>query len=96
MAKSKNHTNQNQNRKAHRNGIKKPRQVDRLPTRGMPAAALAEMRRAENEKYPVSKKKTMSFEERNAMEGQNPSVARKRYIVKMGIERMARKGIYLN
>ncbi|KAK6624521.1 60S ribosomal protein L29 [Polyplax serrata] len=25
MAKSKNHTNHNQNRKAHRNGIKKPR-----------------------------------------------------------------------
>ncbi|KZT74548.1 hypothetical protein DAEQUDRAFT_807660 [Daedalea quercina L-15889] len=24
MAKSKNHTNHNQNRKAHRNGIKKP------------------------------------------------------------------------
>ncbi|CDH54322.1 predicted protein [Lichtheimia corymbifera JMRC:FSU:9682] len=26
MAKSKNHTNHNQNSKAHRNGIKKPRQ----------------------------------------------------------------------
>ncbi|KAI0662975.1 ribosomal L29e protein family-domain-containing protein [Cubamyces menziesii] len=25
MAKSKNHTNHNQNRKAHRNGIKKPK-----------------------------------------------------------------------
>ncbi|KAG8218387.1 ribosomal L29e protein family-domain-containing protein [Butyriboletus roseoflavus] len=25
MAKSKNHTNHNQNRKAHRNGIKRPR-----------------------------------------------------------------------
>ena len=25
MAKSKNHTNHNQNKKAHRNGIKKPR-----------------------------------------------------------------------
>ncbi|KAF5322485.1 hypothetical protein D9619_001129 [Psilocybe cf. subviscida] len=26
MAKSKNHTNHNQNKKAHRNGIKKPKQ----------------------------------------------------------------------
>ncbi|ORZ00660.1 ribosomal L29e protein family-domain-containing protein [Syncephalastrum racemosum] len=32
MAKSKNHTNHNQNRKAHRNGIKKPKQ-HRYPSR---------------------------------------------------------------
>lgn len=29
MAKSKNHTNHNQNRKAHRNGIKKPKKIGR-------------------------------------------------------------------
>ncbi|CAL8072472.1 unnamed protein product [Orchesella dallaii] len=33
MAKSKNHTNHNQNRKAHRNGIKKPKPT--LSTRGV-------------------------------------------------------------
>jgi len=31
MAKSKNHTNQNQNKKAHRNGIKRP-QKQRYPS----------------------------------------------------------------
>ncbi|KAH8982376.1 ribosomal L29e protein family-domain-containing protein [Lactarius akahatsu] len=29
MAKSKNHTNHNQNKKAHRNGIKKPKSAGR-------------------------------------------------------------------
>jgi len=33
MAKSKNHTNHNQNRKAHRNGIRKPKPT--LSTRGV-------------------------------------------------------------
>jgi len=31
MAKSKNHTNHNQNKKAHRNGIKKPK-TNRYPS----------------------------------------------------------------
>ncbi|KAL3289112.1 hypothetical protein HHI36_003554 [Cryptolaemus montrouzieri] len=35
MAKSKNHTNHNQNRKAHRNGIKKPRNYRHESTLGM-------------------------------------------------------------
>ncbi|KAG6445894.1 60S ribosomal protein L29 [Manduca sexta] len=35
MAKSKNHTNHNQNRKAHRNGIKKPTKVRHESTLGM-------------------------------------------------------------
>ncbi|KAJ8730217.1 hypothetical protein PYW07_017255 [Mythimna separata] len=35
MAKSKNHTNHNQNRKAHRNGIKKPRNQRHESTLGM-------------------------------------------------------------
>ncbi|OII75966.1 60s ribosomal protein L29 [Cryptosporidium andersoni] len=35
MAKSKNHTNHNQNRKAHRNGIRKPRTFRKLATYGM-------------------------------------------------------------
>uniref|UniRef100_A0A646QDB0 60S ribosomal protein L29 n=1 Tax=Hemiscolopendra marginata TaxID=943146 RepID=A0A646QDB0_9MYRI len=35
MAKSKNHTNHNQNRKAHRNGIKKPKTFRKPSTRGV-------------------------------------------------------------
>ncbi|KAG4079814.1 hypothetical protein HA402_014945 [Bradysia odoriphaga] len=37
MAKSKNHTNHNQNRKAHRNGIKKPIRKLHESTLGMDA-----------------------------------------------------------
>eukprot|EP01043_Picozoa_sp_COSAG02_P040374 COSAG02_NODE_3264_length_7066_cov_91.385101_7_plen_65_part_00 len=33
MAKSKNHTNHNQNYKAHRNGIKKPKRVRWISTK---------------------------------------------------------------
>ena len=35
MAKSKNHTNHNQNRKAHRNGIKKPKFQRKFSMRGI-------------------------------------------------------------
>ncbi|OWR52463.1 60S ribosomal protein L29 [Danaus plexippus plexippus] len=35
MAKSKNHTNHNQNRKAHRNGIKKPKKFRHESTLGV-------------------------------------------------------------
>ncbi|XP_065225192.1 uncharacterized protein RpL29 [Planococcus citri] len=35
MAKSKNHTNHNQNRKDHRNGIKKPRKFRYESSRGV-------------------------------------------------------------
>lgn len=35
MAKSKNHTNHNQNKKAHRNGIKKPQRHAKVSLRGI-------------------------------------------------------------
>ena len=35
MAKSKNHTNHNQSRKAHRNGIKKAPSTRKMSTKGM-------------------------------------------------------------
>ncbi|EKX36630.1 large subunit ribosomal protein L29e_1, cytoplasmic [Guillardia theta CCMP2712] len=35
MAKSKNHTNHNQNYKAHRNGIKRPKTGTKISTKGM-------------------------------------------------------------
>jgi large subunit ribosomal protein L29e len=38
MAKSKNHSNPNQNYKAHRNGIKKPARVRWISTKGVRAA----------------------------------------------------------
>ncbi|KDR09435.1 60S ribosomal protein L29 [Zootermopsis nevadensis] len=44
MAKSKNHTNHNQNRKAHRNGIKKPKHYRHESTRGVDAKFLRNQR----------------------------------------------------
>ncbi|CRG94800.1 60S ribosomal protein L29, putative [Plasmodium relictum] len=35
MAKSKNHTNHNQNRKAHKNGIKKPKKFKFMSRKGL-------------------------------------------------------------
>ncbi|TFK55861.1 hypothetical protein OE88DRAFT_1652369 [Heliocybe sulcata] len=37
MAKSKNHTNHNQNKKAHRNGIKKPKSTRTRSLKGVDA-----------------------------------------------------------
>ncbi|XP_077302317.1 ribosomal protein L29 [Arctopsyche grandis] len=44
MAKSKNHTNHNQNRKAHRNGIKRPKKSRFESTLGMDAKFLKNQR----------------------------------------------------
>lgn len=44
MAKSKNHTNHNQNRKAHRNGIKKPKRYRHESTLGMDSKFLRNQR----------------------------------------------------
>ncbi|KAJ8983381.1 hypothetical protein NQ317_010474 [Molorchus minor] len=44
MAKSKNHTNHNQSRKAHRNGIKKPKRFRHESTLGMDAKFLKNQR----------------------------------------------------
>ncbi|KAI8330049.1 ribosomal L29e protein family-domain-containing protein [Chlamydoabsidia padenii] len=44
MAKSKNHTNHNQNSKAHRNGIKKPRQHKYPSLKGVDAKFLRNQR----------------------------------------------------
>ncbi|KAI4467297.1 60s ribosomal protein l29 [Holotrichia oblita] len=44
MAKSKNHTNHNQNRKAHRNGIKKPKRFRHESTLGVDAKFLKNQR----------------------------------------------------
>ncbi|KAI5185204.1 large subunit ribosomal protein L29e [Nematocida homosporus] len=96
MAKSKNHTNENQNRKAHRNGIKKPKDWQKLPIRGMPKDARLALHEEQKALHPVSKKKLMTFEERMAQENADPAVHRRRLIKKMGIRRMALRGIYLN
>jgi len=48
MAKSKNHTNHNQNRKAHRNGIKKPANHRFTSNRGMSHAFLRNQRWAKS------------------------------------------------
>nr|ABM55465.1 ribosomal protein L29 [Xenopsylla cheopis] len=44
MAKSKNHTNHNQTRKAHRNGIKKPKRYRHESTMGVDAKFLRNQR----------------------------------------------------
>jgi len=46
MAKSKNHTNHNQNRKAHRNGIKKPKRERYISLKGVDPKFLRNRRRA--------------------------------------------------
>jgi len=46
MAKSKNHTNHNQNRKAHRNGIKRPIRKRHESTLGMDVKFLINQRYA--------------------------------------------------
>ncbi|KAJ8047395.1 60S ribosomal protein L29 [Holothuria leucospilota] len=57
MAKSKNHTNHNQNRKNHRNGIKKPRKFRNMSLSGMDRKYLRNMRFAKkhNKKNPTPK-----------------------------------------
>ncbi|KAI4524155.1 ribosomal L29e protein family-domain-containing protein [Schizophyllum commune] len=46
MAKSKNHTNHNQNKKAHRNGIKRPQTHSTRSMRGVDAKFRRNMRYA--------------------------------------------------
>ena len=46
MAKSKNHTNHNQNKKAHRNGIKKPKRQRYASLMGVNPKFLRNARRA--------------------------------------------------
>ncbi|XP_058456218.1 large ribosomal subunit protein eL29 [Malaya genurostris] len=55
MAKSKNHTNHNQNQKAHKNGISKPKRQRKETTRGMCQKFLRNLR--------FSKKGNLSREE---------------------------------
>jgi large subunit ribosomal protein L29e len=49
MAKSKNHTNHNQNFKAHRNGIKRPRLGTKISTKGMDPKFLRNQKRAKKQ-----------------------------------------------
>ena len=46
MAKSKNHTAHNQNKKAHRNGIKKPKRQRYQSLKGVDPKFIRNMRRA--------------------------------------------------
>ncbi|KAH9385389.1 large subunit ribosomal protein L29e [Nematocida major] len=95
MAKSKNHTNQNQSKKAHRNGIYKPKSWQLLPTRGVPAAALKKTREENMRLHGVGKKSQMTFEERYAKELENPAISKRRMIKRIGIRKMALNGVYL-
>ncbi|XP_044740527.1 60S ribosomal protein L29-1 [Chrysoperla carnea] len=57
MAKSKNHTNHNQSRKAHRNGIKKPKRYRHESTLGMDAKFLRNQRFAKKHQLSPEKQK---------------------------------------
>uniref|UniRef100_A0A6B2E6V6 60S ribosomal protein L29 n=1 Tax=Phlebotomus kandelakii TaxID=1109342 RepID=A0A6B2E6V6_9DIPT len=63
MAKSKNHTNHNQNRKAHRNGIKRPKRKLHESTLGMCAKFLRNQRFAKKGNIPRAEA-LQRFEER--------------------------------
>ncbi|PSN44317.1 60S ribosomal protein L29 [Blattella germanica] len=65
MAKSKNHTNHNQNRKAHRNGIKKPKRYRHESNRGVDAKFLRNQRFAKKHNLKPAEQKKRA-EERKA------------------------------
>eukprot|EP00745_Piridium_sociabile_P042856 TRINITY_DN86859_c0_g1_i2.p1 TRINITY_DN86859_c0_g1~~TRINITY_DN86859_c0_g1_i2.p1 ORF type:complete len:105 (+),score=11.19 TRINITY_DN86859_c0_g1_i2:3-317(+) len=56
MAKSKNHTNHNQTRKAHKNGIHKARKYRQMPTKGMCPKFLRNQRAAKKGVVALKKK----------------------------------------
>merc|ERR1712093_53893 len=76
MAKSKNHTNHNQIRKAHRNGIHKAKRFKKMSTTGMDCKFLRNQRHAKNgmsvskeekeEREKLQKEAQKKFEERAA------------------------------
>ena len=57
MAKSKNHTNHNQNKKAHRNGIKKPKAQRYISQSGMEPKFLRNQRFAKKHNVVKAVKK---------------------------------------
>lgn len=56
MAKSKNHTNHNQNKKNHRNGIKKPRKQTHTSLKGVDPKFLKNQRFAKKHNVAVKAK----------------------------------------
>ncbi|TRM68293.1 ribosomal L29e protein family-domain-containing protein [Schizophyllum amplum] len=60
MAKSKNHTNHNQNKKAHRNGIKKPKTYSTRSMKGVDAKFRRNMR------YAAAASRTARLEQKAA------------------------------
>ncbi|XP_014212196.1 60S ribosomal protein L29-1 [Copidosoma floridanum] len=62
MAKSKNHTNHNQSRKAHRNGIQKPKRYRHESTLGMDLKFLRNQKFAKKHNLkPAMQKKRAAF-----------------------------------
>ncbi|XP_037923194.1 60S ribosomal protein L29 [Hermetia illucens] len=72
MAKSKNHTNHNQNRKAHRNGIKKPKRNRHESTLGMDAKFIRNQRFALKGNISGAEAKKR-FEENKAKRANRPA-----------------------
>eukprot|EP00020_Sapocribrum_chincoteaguense_P010520 CAMPEP_0170730510 /NCGR_PEP_ID=MMETSP0437-20130122/571_1 /TAXON_ID=0 /ORGANISM="Sexangularia sp." /LENGTH=61 /DNA_ID=CAMNT_0011068713 /DNA_START=51 /DNA_END=236 /DNA_ORIENTATION=+ len=58
MAKSKNHTNKNQNRKAHRNGIKRPVRQKTPSQKGRDPKFLRNLRFAKKHNPQINKRLT--------------------------------------
>ncbi|MPC27154.1 60S ribosomal protein L29-1-like [Portunus trituberculatus] len=60
MAKSKNHTNHNQNRKAHRNPIRRPKKQKHPSMRGVEPKFLRNMKFARKHNLPGPKQKMVA------------------------------------
>lgn len=77
MAKSKNHTNHNQNRKAHRNGIKRPI-THRYPSlRGVDPKFLKNMKfaRKNNKSGPKTSPKPVETKKQEEKKSPEPTTA---------------------
>ncbi|XP_046661329.1 60S ribosomal protein L29-1 [Homalodisca vitripennis] len=68
MAKSKNHTNHNQNRKAHRNGIKKPKRFRHESTLGVDPKFLRNLRFAKKHNLKPAEQLKRAAERKAARE----------------------------
>ncbi|KAG8239443.1 hypothetical protein J437_LFUL017436 [Ladona fulva] len=68
MAKSKNHTNHNQNKKAHRNGIKRPTRYRHESTRGVDPKFLKNLRFAKKHNLKTNQQIRV-YEKRKAARG---------------------------
>jgi len=86
MAKSKNHTAHNQNRKAHRNGILKPMRQYYSSTKGMDPKFLRNQRFAKK-KSPKPCVQRQISKNRNNMAQRHKDAVKKRFLARKAVEK---------